>query len=66
MLVKYGIKVELFNLRFVEMIIHCSSFFFFFTLSCQVYVWNFQCKIYTIERQMKFLNTSLILSLILY
>lgn len=30
MLVKYGIKVELFNLRFVEMIIHCSSFFFFF------------------------------------
>lgn len=52
------IKVELFNLGFVERNNNPLSFvfFFFFTLS----LWNFQCKNYTIERHMKFLNTSLI------
>lgn len=54
--IKYGIKVELFNLGFVER--NNNPFVFF--LSCHLYVWNFQCKNYTIERQMKFLNISLI------
>lgn len=44
MLVKYGIKVELFNLRFVEMIIHCSSFFFFLLCLAKFMFGTFNAK----------------------